>query len=200
MSACSCRARRWRATAGVEVMRGPKDFDKIKQDLAAAGYKGEKVVLLARHRRSRSICAEAQVAADMLQRDRHSTSTIQALDWGTVVQRRASKEPIDKGGWNIFYHRSGRLRQHFARRRASPIRGNGTSAWFGWPTDPKMEELRDAWFDAPGRRGAEADLRRRCRSAFWQDLPYVPLGMYDQPTAFHPNLPVCPTVGRNSMD
>ena len=27
----------------------------------------------------------------------------QSLDWGTVVQRRASKEPIDKGGWNIFY-------------------------------------------------------------------------------------------------
>ena len=33
--------------AGVEVMKGRTDFDKIKQELAAAGYKGEKVILLA---------------------------------------------------------------------------------------------------------------------------------------------------------
>ena len=26
---------------GVEITRGPKDLNKIKQDLAAAGYKGE---------------------------------------------------------------------------------------------------------------------------------------------------------------
>jgi hypothetical protein len=29
-----------------------------------------------------------------------------------------------------------------------PIRGTGEKAWFGWPTDPKMEELREAWFNA----------------------------------------------------
>ena len=26
-----------------------------------------------------------------------------ATDWGTVGARRASKEPVDKGGWNIFH-------------------------------------------------------------------------------------------------
>ena len=31
---------------GVEITRGPKDYEKIKKDLAAAGYKGEKVVVL----------------------------------------------------------------------------------------------------------------------------------------------------------
>ena len=30
-----------------------------------------------------------------------------------------------------------------------PLRGNGDKAWFGWPTDPKIEELIDAWFKAP---------------------------------------------------
>ena len=30
-----------------------------------------------------------------------------------------------------------------------PLRGNGDKAWFGWPTDPKIEELLDAWFKAP---------------------------------------------------
>ena len=35
------------STVGVEATRGPKDYDKLKQDLIAAGYKGEKVVILA---------------------------------------------------------------------------------------------------------------------------------------------------------
>jgi len=26
----------------------------------------------------------------------------QMVDWGTVVQRRTSKEPVDKGGWSMF--------------------------------------------------------------------------------------------------
>ena len=30
------------------------------------------------------------------------TVDYQAADWGTVVQRRASKEPVEKGGWSIF--------------------------------------------------------------------------------------------------
>jgi hypothetical protein len=25
-----------------------------------------------------------------------------------------------------------------------PLRGNGKGAWFGWPDDPKIEELRDS--------------------------------------------------------
>ena len=32
---------------GVEVTRGTNDYAKIKQDLAAAGYNGEKIVVLA---------------------------------------------------------------------------------------------------------------------------------------------------------
>src|SRR5207302_9777389 len=32
---------------GVEITRGPKDYAKIKQELAAAGYNGEKVIMLA---------------------------------------------------------------------------------------------------------------------------------------------------------
>ena len=36
------------------------------------------------------------------------------------------------------------------------MRGIGEKAWFGWSTDPKMEELRDAWFERapipPSRR------------------------------------------------
>ena len=100
MSASSFRARRWPAPSGVEITRGPKNYDKLKQELIAAGYKGEKVVMLAASTIP-TIWAEAQVASDMLKRIGFNID-FQALEWGTVVQRRASKEPIDKGGWNIF--------------------------------------------------------------------------------------------------
>ena len=35
---------------------------------------------------------------------------LQAMDWGTLITRRASKEPIDKGGWNIFHTWTARAR------------------------------------------------------------------------------------------
>ena len=86
---------------GVEITRGPKDLDKLKQDLAAAGYKGERVVVLAASTIP-TIYAEAQVATDVLQRIGMNID-LQTMEWGSVVARRASREPIDKGGWNIFY-------------------------------------------------------------------------------------------------
>jgi peptide/nickel transport system substrate-binding protein len=108
---------------------------------------------------------------------------MQALEWGTVVQRRASREPIDKGGWNIFYTYLG----GFGNISPAPdiaIRGNGTSAWFGWPTNPKMEALYDAWFEAPDL-AAQKQIVDQMQAVFWQDPPYAPMGMYDQPTAFN---------------
>ena len=120
------------STVGVEITRGPKNYDKLKQDLIAAGYKGEKVVILAASTIP-TIWAEAQVASDTLKKIGFNTD-FQALEWGTVVQRRASKEPIDKGGWNIFYTFLG----GFGNISPAPdiaIQSSGTKGnWFGWPT------------------------------------------------------------------
>ena len=80
------------------------------------------------------------------------------MDWGSVVHRRASREPIDKGGWNIFYTCLG----GFGNISPAPniaIRGNGTAAWFGWPTNEKIEELYSAWFDAPDQAAQRTALR-----------------------------------------
>ena len=32
-----------------------------------------------------------------------STPSCRTTDWGTVVQRRTSKEPVEKGGWSVFH-------------------------------------------------------------------------------------------------
>jgi peptide/nickel transport system substrate-binding protein len=166
---------------GVEITRGPKDYSKIKQDLAAAGYNGEKIVVLAATTIP-SIWAEASVATDVLHKIGMNID-LQALEWGTVVSRRASREPLDHGGWNIFYTYLG----GFGNISPGPniaIRGSGTKAWFGWPTDPGIEALRDAWFEAPDL-ASQQKICRDMQLHFWQNPSYVPLGMYEQPTAFH---------------
>lgn len=172
------------STVGVEATRGPKDIAKLKKDLAATSYKGEKIVILAASTLP-NIWAEAQVASDTLTRIGFNVD-FQALEWGTVVQRRASREPLDKGGWNIFYTYLG----GFGNVSPAPniaIRGNGTAAWFGWPTNPKIEELYDAWFEAPDVP-SQKKIIDQMQAAFWQDPPYAPLGMYDQPTAYRSSL------------
>ena len=84
-----------------------------------------------------------------------------------MVQRRASQEPIDKGGWNIFYTYLG----GFGNVSPAPniaIRSNGKQGrWFGWPTDPKMEELRAAWFDAPDLAG-QKKIADEMQVEFWK--------------------------------
>ena len=169
--------------AGVAVTKGRKDYDKIKQELAAAGYKGEKVVLLGPSTIP-TLHAQSQVVDDLLRKIGFNVD-FQSLEWGTLVQRRASKEPIDKGGWNIFVTNLGGTGNIFIP--ASIAIRSGPNAWFGWPNAPKMEELRESWLEAPDFEAAKR-IARDLQTQFWQDVPYVPTGEFSQPTAFHNSL------------
>ena len=169
------------STVGLEVTRGEKDIAKLKQDLHAAGYNGEKVVVLAATTIP-TIWGAAQVTQDLLGKLGMNVD-FQALEWGTVVQRRASKEPVDKGGWSIFHTFLGGM-TNITPAANFAIRASGGDAWFGWPSDPKMEALRAAWFDATDV-GAQQKICADMQAQFWANPSYVPLGMYDQPVVYH---------------
>jgi peptide/nickel transport system substrate-binding protein len=169
------------SSVGTEITRGPKDRAKLAKDLVAAGYNGEKIVILAATTVP-TIWAEAQVASDMLVKIGFNVD-LQPMEWGSVVQRRASQEPIEKGGWNIFYTWLGGF-GNISPAPSFSLRGNGTAAWFGWPTNEKIEELYNSWFDAPNQ-AAQQKICEAMQVAFWENPTYAPLGMYDQPTAFH---------------
>jgi peptide/nickel transport system substrate-binding protein len=169
---------------GVEITRRPDDYESMKKELVAAGYRGERVVVLACSTIP-SIYAMAQVATDVLQRIGMNID-MQLLEWGSVVARRASREPVDKGGWSIFYTSLGGM-GNISPGPNLPLRANGADAWFGWPDDPKMEALREAWFEASDL-GARQKLCRRMQEEFWRNPSYVPLGMWYPPTTFRSNL------------
>jgi peptide/nickel transport system substrate-binding protein len=93
------------------------------------------------------------------------------LDWGTVVQRRTSKEPLDKGGWSLFPY-GAPAAEYRDPVFATNLRGNGKDAWFGWPSDEKMEALRNDWMDATedaDRKKLDAQIQARA----FQTVPFA---------------------------
>ena len=97
-------------------------------------------------------------------------------DWGTVLQRRANRNPPDQGGWNALVVLFGGI--DLANPGQHPLlRANGANAWFGWPTSPALEAMRDAWF-AAGPIDMQQGIAREIQTQFWQDLPFIPLGQY----------------------
>jgi peptide/nickel transport system substrate-binding protein len=168
--------------AGTDIMAG--DIDKAKRALAEAGYRGERVVILAPADYP-AINALAQVGADLLHRI-GMTVDLQELDWGTVVQRRTSKQPPDKGGWSIFFTYLQGLNA-FTPAAHLGLRANGDQAWVGWPSDSALEALRQDWFAAADLE-AQQQICRAIQQRAWQFVPYIPLGQYFQPTAYHRRL------------
>jgi peptide/nickel transport system substrate-binding protein len=167
---------------GTEAMTG--DIDKAKRELQAAGYGGERVVVLA-PADFPSINALAQIGADVLAKIGMKVE-LQSLDWGTVVQRRTSRQPPDKGGWNIFFTYLTGVNE-FSPAAHLGIRANGDKAWFGWPTDERLEALRQDWFttsDLAAQQRITVDVQQEA----WRFVPYIPLGQYFQPTAYRRNL------------
>ena len=170
--------------AGSEVLK-QRSIERGKAALQAAGYNGQKVVLIAPGDYPQ-INALSLVTADILTRLGMNLEFV-STDWGTLVQRRASKEPVERGGWSIFHTTSS------GQALALPVfhlflRANAERAWFGWPDVPEVERLRAEWVEkganqAEGRRIAEALNRQAMESMY-----YIPLGFYWQPSAWRRNV------------
>jgi len=170
--------------AGIEVLTGTHDPAAIRRELEAAGYRGERVVYLSVTDVPR-INAIAEVGADMLRKIGMNVDEV-STDWGTVVQRSVSRQPLDKGGWSMFASFSGGIDV------GNPgcnnlLRGNGAGAYNGWPVAPELEALRDRWLAATDPEQLRA-LARDIQMQAWQDVPFLPLGSYFQPTAYRRNL------------
>ena len=171
-------------TTGMEVLSGDHDVSALKQEVAASGYKGEKVTFLIATDVPR-ITAICQVGAQMLRSIGLNVDEV-ATDWGTVVQRINNRQPLDKGGWSIFGSFWGGW-DFINPAGYLPLRGNGQAAWNGWPTDPAMEALRAKWLLAQDE-ASQKTIAEQIQIQAWQDVPFLPLGLYFQPTAYRSDL------------
>jgi peptide/nickel transport system substrate-binding protein len=170
--------------AGIETLGGPRDYDKVKHDLAAAGYRGERIVVLTVSDNAYFLSV-AQVGVDQL-RKAGLNLDVQTMDFTTMVRRRSSRETPEKGGWNVFFTFTDGL---FSDNPATNIqlRGDGKSGLEGWAVSPKLEALHDAWLET-----ADIDAQKRiCEQMqlqMWQDVPYIPMGFWVRSAAHRRNL------------
>lgn len=168
------------STTGVEGTRGVANPASLKPELEKAGYKGEKIIVMVASNFP-TINSEGLVAVDTLKKMGFNVE-LASLDWGTVVQRRGSMKPPENGGWNIFFTFLGGL-GNINPAVDIAIKGNGKKAWFGWPTMPKMDALIQQWLSAPDL-ATQKKLAADMQAVYFQEVPYVALGMYQQPTAY----------------
>ena len=172
-------------TAGMDRLGGPKrDLAKVKKMVAESGYNGEKLVLL--HPTDQPFYdAMTQVVAATLRQIGVNFDDA-SMDWGTVVQRRNSREPLDKGGWSLFCTSFGAL-DYLDPLTVPAMRGNGKQAWYGWPTNAKIEAMRDQWIgseDAAEQKNLATDMQLEALT----DALYVPLGQDFQSAGFRKNV------------
>ena len=117
------------STAGSDI-QAKSNMKKAQDLLKASGYDGTPIVLM-KPTDLAAIQKLPDVAAQLLRQAGFKVD-LQAMDWQTLVGRRAKKDPPDKGGWNMF------LTAWQAFDVWSPI-ANPTmdtrgekSGWFGW--------------------------------------------------------------------
>ena len=153
--------------------------------MKAAGYKGEKIVVMDAtglpyvHEMNRVLLQELRGIGVNLD--------VVTMEWSTMLARRASSEPPDKGGWNMYIAWAPGLDV------ASPLASYELQApctktsWAGWACDPRMEALRDEWAretDPAKRKVINEQLQLQAIKM----VGVVPLGQFYIPTAYRISL------------
>jgi len=167
---------------GAPVM--PGNLDKAKAALKAAGYAGQKVVILS-PTDFVTIGPLGDVSYDLFQRLGMNVEIVQT-DWGTVNQRRNNREGVDKGGWSVV-HTWGSTTTIGNPVSQFFMRGVGDKGWAGWFKDDVVEALTEQWLLAgtePERAAAADALQRRA----FETVPSVPLGQFQIRTAYRKSL------------
>jgi peptide/nickel transport system substrate-binding protein len=168
---------------GSESYRQP-DVELARRLFREAGYNGERIVILQPTDRAQYNAA-TMVLAQALRRAGINVD-LQAMDWSTLLTRRASRNPPDQGGYHLF------ISTHGGPDTAAPV----SNVWFnsrcdranpGWPCDMELDAMVAEWSsqaDAAARRPILERIHRRA----WETLPYIPFGQYSQPIAVRANV------------
>ena len=170
--------------SGGEVLKEGPQMEAAKKLLAQSSYKGQPVVCVVAQDNSITK-AQGEITADVLKRLGMNVDFV-ATDWGTVGQRRASKNEPSQGGWSMFHTwHSGTDCATIAGNVG--VRANGEKAWWGWPTNAAVEKGVDAWFDAPSLEAEKAAIAGVNKAAM-DDVVYIPTGFFYSYQAWRKNL------------
>merc|ERR1712070_914231 len=118
--------------AGAESLKAGGDPARARQMLTEAGYDGTPVVIMQATDLGTVGTAPVVIAAAL--REAGFKVDLQAMDWQTLVSRRASQKPPAEGGWNIFTSFISGIESNTPL--INPILpSTGDTGWFGWAND-----------------------------------------------------------------
>ena len=149
------------------------NFAKSKALLKEAGYDGKPVVLMA----STDLAALTNlspVAKQLMERGGF-TVDMQAMDWQTLVARRAKKE-----GWNYF-HTSWVGADILNPPMLGFMSAACDKALPGWPCDSELEAIRSDFLKAPDL-AAQKKVAEMAQKRAIVVSTHIPLGEYTVPT------------------
>ncbi|MBB3995622.1 peptide/nickel transport system substrate-binding protein [Sulfitobacter undariae] len=170
---------------GSETLIKGNGMEQAKALLAEAGYDGTPIVIM--QPTDVSILAPQPIVVAQAMRDAGFVVDLQAMDWQTLVGRRANQGAIADGGWHLFVTNWVGA-DVFNPLVNNMVNGKGANGgWFGWPDVPKLEELRMSYATAQSleeQQGLAAEIQK----VAYEEGVYAPIGQYFVPTAWASNL------------
>jgi peptide/nickel transport system substrate-binding protein len=171
------------STKGMESFLD-SNADRAKALLKEAGYDGTPVVLM--QSTDLAVLTNLAPVAKNLMEKAGIKVDMQAMDWQTLVARRAKRDAPAQGGWNAF------LTSWVAADILNPvsagfINASCDTAMFGWPCDKELESLRDQY----ARETNPAKLKAIAEAVQVRETQYpthVWLGQWYQPVATRKNV------------
>jgi len=153
---------------------------KALQLLKEAGYNGEPITVLAATDHN-TITPATQVLIQAM-RDAGINVDAQSMDWGSVVSRRAKREPPAQGGWNIFVTTTGGV------GTSNPVLHTWIGAacdkgLFGWPCDAQVEKLRNDYAFAQKDEDKKR-IARELQTRAMDEVVYIPFGQWNALLAY----------------
>jgi peptide/nickel transport system substrate-binding protein len=165
-------------------IQSKSNMRKAQELLKTSGYDGTPVVLM-KPTDLAAIQKLPEVAAQLLRQAGFKVD-LQAMDWNTVVTRRAKKDPPSQGGWNMFC--TAWVAPDIWNPIANPAVGAlGEKSWFGWPSDAELEKLRDQFARETDETKKKA-LAESIQARAFEIGTHAPLGEYIEPLAARRNV------------
>ena len=160
---------------GMDIINGKRDVALAKKLIAESGYKGEKIVLMTPEIPEYNAMGEI---ANAYMQSLGLNVDFQRMDWGTLSARARSKDPAVSAAWSCYCVGWAGL---------WPANPGSNIPLYGAKPNPKMDALRDAWFDAPDLP-AQQKVARDMQVVGIEDPPFIPLGQYFIPYAYRTGL------------
>lgn len=153
----------------------PSNIEKAKELLKESGYNGEKVVLF--HVTDLpTLNAVPLVMAQQL-RDAGFTVELQAMDFQTMLSRRANKGPVSENGWSIF------VTNWHATEIEDPIKSAMVSAkpdgYAGWADVPEIEAKTQEFILADSQE-KRVQLAKDIQGLVYDNGVFAPIGIYNR--------------------